>query len=365
MDDERYMRLAISEARKGLGRTSPNPTVGAVIVSAAGRILAQGHHRAAGKPHAEVEALRALRRADSARGATLYVTLEPCSTSGRTPSCTDTILEAGFARVVIGNIDPNPAHAGRALDILRRNGVEVRSDLLRSECAALNPAFNKWIVNRIPLVIAKAGLSLDGRLTRPPGESKWLTCPQSRADAHALRANVDAILIGANTLRTDDPQLTVRGVKDAKQPWRVVLTQSGHVPPGARLFTDEHAKRTLVYRREKGATQIDVFRGDSKSFEASFSWSNRSLLEGVLKHLGAREITSVMIEGGSRVLSEAFDEHLVDRVHFYLAPLICGGPAFAIAGRGIGASDESPILINPEYRQIGNDLRLTADAVWH
>ncbi len=364
MDDERYMRLAMLEARKGLGRTSPNPAVGAVIVSAAGRVIARGHHRAAGQPHAEVEALRVLRRVGSARGATLYVTLEPCSTLGRTPACTDAILDAAFARVVIGAVDPNPAHAGRAPGILQRNGVEVRSGVLGSECAALNPAFNKWIVNRIPHVIAKAGLSLDGRLTRPPGESRWLTCPQARADAHALRASVDAILIGANTLRTDDPNLTVRGFRDVKQPWRIVLTQSGHLPPGARLFTDNHTERTLVYRREEGAARIDVFRGDSKTFESSFFWRKRSLLEGVLKHLGNREVTSVMIEGGSRVLSEAFDEHLVDRVHFYMAPLLCGGPTFGIGGRGIGASNESPTLIDPEYRRIGNDLRLTAGVAW-
>lgn len=364
MDDKRYMRLAISEARKGSGRTSPNPAVGAVIVSATGRILALGHHRAAGKPHAEVEALRALKRAGSARGATLYVTLEPCSTSGRTPPCTNAILDAAFARVVIGTVDPNPAHAGRALKILRQKGIVVHSGVLSSECEALNAAYNKWIVDRIPLVIAKAGLSLDGRLTRPPGESRWLTCAQSRADAHVLRADVDAILIGANTLRTDDPQLTVRGVKNSRQPWRVVLTKSGNLPTGARLFTDEHRERTLVYRQENGAAQIDVFQGDNKTLESSFPWRDRPLLEGVLRDLGAREITSVMIEGGSRVLSQAFDEHLVDRVHFYLAPLLCGGPTFAIAGRGIGSSEESPTLINPEYRQIGSDLRLTAGLAW-
>jgi diaminohydroxyphosphoribosylaminopyrimidine deaminase/5-amino-6-(5-phosphoribosylamino)uracil reductase len=329
VEDEHYMRLAIVEARKGLGRTSPNPTVGAVIVSAAGRVIARGYHQAAGQPHAEIEALKALRRADSARGATLYVTLEPCSTKGRTPPCTDAILDAAFARVVIGTIDPNPAHAGRGLRILQRKGVEVHSGVLRSECEALNPGFNKWILNRIPLVVAKAGLSLDGRLTRPPGESRWLTGPQARADAHGLRASVDAILIGANTLRTDNPHLTVRGVKNARQPWRVVLTQSGNLPRGARLFTDKHRERTLVYRREKGATRVDVFRSDSTTFESSFFWRKPSLLEGVLQHLGDREVTSVMIEGGSRVLSEAFDAHLVDRVQFYMAPLICGGTSFA------------------------------------
>jgi diaminohydroxyphosphoribosylaminopyrimidine deaminase/5-amino-6-(5-phosphoribosylamino)uracil reductase len=364
VEDEHYMRLAIIEARKGIGRTSPNPAVGAVIVSKTGRVLARGHHRAAGLPHAEIEALSALKRVESACGATLYVTLEPCSTKGRTPPCTEAILNAQFGRVVFGAVDPNPAHAGRALRILRRKGVKVQSGILGVECTSLNPGFNKWIVNRFPFVIAKAGLSLDGRLTRPPGESRWLTGPQARQDAHSLRASVDAILIGANTLRIDDPQLTVRGIRNAPQPLRVVLTQSGDLPPGARLFTDEHAERTLVYRREKEATRIHIFRGAGRNPESSFFWRKRSFLEGVLNNLGKRGITSVMIEGGNRVLSEAFDAHLVDRVHFYLAPMVCGGPLFAIGGRGIGASDESPTLIDPDYRRMGDDLRLTAMVSW-
>ncbi len=328
------MRAALLEAARGLGQTSPNPAVGAVIVRG-GRIVARGFHRRGGEPHAEIEALRALEDPALARGATIFVTLEPCSTHGRTPPCVEAIIRAGFARVVLGAVDPNPAHAGRGVELLRAAGIAVTVGVLESECRELNAAFNKWIVTRMPLVIAKAGMSLDGRLTRPPGEVQWLTSAASRADAMGLRAQVDAILIGAETLRADNPRLTVRGIPGARQPWRVVVTRSGKLPMDAHLFTDAHRERTMV------------FRGKS--------------LRAVLRELGRREITSVLLEGGGQVLGEAFDRRLVDRVQFYVAPLLCGGPVAAVGGRGVGATVEAPQLRNPRYDKIAGDLRLTAE----
>ena len=246
--DEAFMQQALREARRGLGMTSPNPAVGAVIVRG-GRVVARGYHRRAGLPHAEIEAIRALRTPGLARGATIYVTLEPCSTHGRTPPCVEAIREAGFSRVVLGAIDPNPRHSGAGVEILRAAGVQVTTGICEAECRELNAPFNKWIATGVPWVIAKAGLSLDGRLTRSPGEGQWLTGPAARADAHRLRARVDAILIGANTLRADNPRLTVRGVAGARQPWRVVLAGVGsRLPKTAHLFTDEHRARTLVLR---------------------------------------------------------------------------------------------------------------------
>jgi len=337
MDDEKFMRAALAEARRGLGRTSPNPAVGAVIVKG-GRTIARGYHRRAGEPHAEIEALRALPRPGMARGASIYVTLEPCSTHGRTPPCVDAIVNAGLGRVVIGAIDPNPAHAGRGVDLLRASGVEVTTGILEDDCRELNAAFNHWIVTKSPLVIAKAGMSLDGRLTRPPGEGQWLTSEASRADAQTLRAQVDAILIGAHTLRTDNPRLTVRGETGARQPWRVILTRSGDLPRSAHVFTDAHRDRTLV------------FRGKS--------------LSAVLRDLGRRQVTSVLIEGGMRVLGDAFNRRLVHRVHFYAAPLLCGGPVPAIGGRGAGFTAESVRVGNPRYTRIGDDLRMTGEAIY-
>jgi len=332
MHDEEYMRAALAEARRGVGHTSPNPAVGAVIVRG-GRIIARGYHHRAGLPHAEIEALRALQKPALAKGATIYVTLEPCSTHGRTPPCVEAIIAAGFRRVVIGTIDPNPAHAGRGVDVLRAAGLVVTTGVLENECRALNAGFNHWIVTKFPLVIAKAGLSLDGRLTRPPGEGQWLTNPAARRDAHRLRAQVDAILVGAETVRTDNPRLTVRGVRGARQPWRVVLTRSGRLPLDAHLFTDDHRERTLVYRGQS--------------------------LRAVLRNLGRRQITSVLIEGGGGILGEAFDRRLVQRVHFYVAPLLCGGPSVVVKGRGVGSTAEAPLLRDPVYTRLGDNLRLT------
>jgi diaminohydroxyphosphoribosylaminopyrimidine deaminase/5-amino-6-(5-phosphoribosylamino)uracil reductase len=296
--DERFMRAAWREAAKGLGRTSPNPAVGAVIVRSA-RIVARGYHHAAGQPHAEIEALRALRSNGLARGATLYVTLEPCSTHGRTPPCTDAIIEAGFARVVIGATDPNPRHSGRALELLREKGLSVTTGVLGQECSRLNRAFNKWILTGEPWVIAKAALTRDGCLTRARGAGRWLSGTLSRRHAHRQRALVDAILIGAGTLRADNPRLTVRGVRGTghRQPWRIVLAR-GDLPAASHLFTDEWRERTLVFRR----------RG----------------LGQVLRALGRRQVTSVLIEGGAQVLNQAFAAGLVDEVQLYVTPWFSG-----------------------------------------
>lgn len=333
MDDERFMRAALRAAARGLGQTSPNPAVGAVIVRG-GRIIARGFHRRAGLPHAEIEALRALRGANKARGATLYVTLEPCSTHGRTPPCVDAVIEAGFSRVVIGATDPNPAHGGRAPKLLEAAGIEVTTGILERECRELNPGYNKWIASGMPFVIAKAGMSLDGRLTRPPGEGQWLTSEAARAEGQMLRARVDAIMIGANTLRIDNPRLTVRDVPGARQPWRVVVSRGGHqLPRSAHLFTDAHKERTLVY--------------EGKSLRA------------VLRDLGRKMVTSVLLEGGMHLLGSAFDGALVDRVQFYIAPLLCGGPIVAVGGRGARETSESVRLVEVEYRKINGDLRLT------
>ena len=328
------MRLALREAARGVGHTSPNPAVGAVIVRN-GRVLSRGHHHRAGQPHAEIEALRALGNDSRARGATMYVTLEPCSTHGRTPPCTDTLRRAGLARVVIGATDPNPRHAGRGVGILQSAGIKVTTGVLGEDCTRLNRAFNHWIVHGRPWVIAKAALTLDGRLTRPPDEDRWLSGPAARAHAHRQRARVDAILIGAGTLRADNPRLTVRGVADeapARQPWRVVLTRGGTLPPDAHLFTDEWRERTLV------------FRGKS--------------LRRVLAELGRRQVTSVLVEGGGKVLGQAFAMGLVNEVQFYLTPRLGGGPV-SLAAERMGTWLAATTLCESGFLRLGLDVLLT------
>lgn len=324
------MRAALIEARRGLGLTSPNPAVGAVLVTD-GKVSARGHHRRAGSPHAEVECLARFSRTVP-KSATLFVTLEPCSTTGKTGPCTTAIIDAGVKRLVVGTLDPNPKHAGRGIDRLKKAGIDVQLGVLSEECCELNESYNKWIQTGVPFVIAKCGMSLDGRLTAPPTESQWLTSAASRRDAHRLRGQVDAILVGAETIRADNPRLTLRGKPGAKQPWRVVLSRSGKLPGRARIFTDRFASRTLVYRQ----IQLDV----------------------LLRELGAKEITSVLIEGGGDVLSQALDRHLIDKVQIYLAPIFTGGPALAFAGNGAGATSAASRLGRVHFERVGMDLRV-------
>jgi len=330
-DDERFMCSALSEAQKSFGRTSPNPAVGAVLV-VRNRIVARGHHRQAGLPHAEIECLKGFRR-KVPKDATLYVTLEPCSTTGRTGACTDQILRAGVKSVVIGATDPNPRHRGRGVEILRDAGIEVRTGVLAEECAALNEAFNKWIATGIPFVIAKCGMSLDGRLTRPERESRWITSATSRQHAQTLRGQTDAILIGAETLRIDNPRLTARSRRQVRQPARVVMTRSGKLPRSARFFTDRFANNSFVYRKMP--------------------------LGVVLAELGQKKVTSVMIEGGGDILGHALDERLIDKVQIYVAPIFTGGPIVAFGGRGAPRTHDGAHLERVKFEKIGPDIYVT------
>jgi diaminohydroxyphosphoribosylaminopyrimidine deaminase/5-amino-6-(5-phosphoribosylamino)uracil reductase len=326
------MHAALNEAKKALGQTSPNPAVGAVLV-VGDRIVSRGHHRGAGREHAEVECLRNFGAPPPVR-ATLYVTLEPCSTEGRTLPCTDAILQAGIRNVVVGAIDVNPRHSGKGIVQLRNAGVSVREGVLADECAQINEAFNKWIVTGRPFVIAKCGMSLDGRLTRPAGESRWITGRSARRHAHQLRVQADAILVGAETVRADNPRLTVRGVRGARQPWRVVLTRSGKLPRRAQLFSDRFSSQTLIYRRES--------------------------LAAVLRSLGKRGVTSVLIEGGGDVLGQAVDARLIDKLQLYLGPVLTGGPVIAFPGRGAETAANALRLRCVSYQQIGQSVCITA-----
>ena len=330
-DDETHMAAALDEARRGLGLTSPNPPVGAVLVDRHGKVISSGHHRKAGGPHAEIAALASCGPRRS-RGATLYITLEPCSSQGRTPPCTGAIIDAGIGRVVYATTDPNPAHAGRADRILRRRGIEVTRGVLRAEARALIRPWSHWILTGRPWVIAKAGCSLDGRLTRPGGEPQWLTSPAARRDAQWLRRRSDAILIGAGTLLADDPSLTVRGeaAKGKPQPLRVVLAGKRAVKREAKLFTDRHADRTRIYRTRP--------------------------LEEVLEELGGEGVTTVLLEGGGKLLGNAFARGLVDEAHFYYAPLLCGDTTTASLAAPLR---ESAQLHEIQVETIGDNVKVS------
>ena len=331
--DDSLMRAALAEARKGIRKTAPNPTVGAVI-SKNGKILARGWHRGAGKPHAEIEALRNLPDPALARGATLHVTLEPCSTHGRTPPCTDAIIQAGFARVVFGATDPNPAHAGRAQKILEQAGIQTLAGVLAEECNRINRAWNKWIATGFPYVTAKAGMSLDGRIASPP-DRRWITSDAARQDAMRLRAECGAVLVGAETVRTDNPRLTIRGLRVKEQPLRIVWSRTGDIPHDCHLLTDAHRDLRLVYKGKS--------------------------LSAVLRDLGQRGVQHVLIEGGGRTLGEALDRRLIDRIVFYIAPVLLGGPTPALGGRGAASNESAVRLKNPTFRRIGPDLKIEGE----
>jgi diaminohydroxyphosphoribosylaminopyrimidine deaminase / 5-amino-6-(5-phosphoribosylamino)uracil reductase len=272
--------------------------------------------------------------------AALYVTLEPCSTIGRTGACTDAIAESGIRKVVVGALDPNPKHAGRGIAKLEKAGLEVEVGVLAQECTELNESYNKWIQTGIPFVVAKCGMSLDGRLTAPPSEEeRWLTSPMSRRHAQRLRAQVDAILVGAETIRADNPRLTVRGQPGARQPRRIVLSRSGKLPRTSRIFSDRFAEQTSIY-------------GDID-------------LADLLRELGAQEVTSVLIEGGGNVLGQALDQKLIDKIQVYAAPVLTGGPTVAFAGTGTDSTKNAARLHRVRYEKIGHDICVIGYPIWN
>jgi diaminohydroxyphosphoribosylaminopyrimidine deaminase/5-amino-6-(5-phosphoribosylamino)uracil reductase len=359
--DERFMQRALALARRGLGKTSPNPAVGAALVRN-GRIISEGWHRRAGGPHAEVFALRGVK----AGGATLYVTMEPCSTWGKTPPCTEAIIAADVKRVIVASRDPNPKHNGRGLTALRRAGIRVEAGLLADEATALNEAFNKWVTTGIPLVIAKAAMSLDGKIATRTGDSQWITSEAARREGHKLRATMDAIMVGANTVIRDNPQLTLRHGVRGKQPWRVVVDGRGRCPRTSRLFTDAHHQRTIVlttshssahWRRNLGQSGVHVFIVKGTG--------GRLNLRAALRVLGKLDITSVLAEGGGEVLGSLFDARLIDRVALFYAPVVIGGrgAVTAVAGEGSSKIKHAVRLLDCHWRQIGKTEMLLEASV--
>jgi len=359
------MRLALRLARRGYGKTSPNPMVGAVL-SKGGRIIGRGWHRGAGAPHAEIEAIRdAQKRGHDPSGATLSVTLEPCSTQGRTPPCTEAIVAAGIKRVVAGATDPNPKHSGRGFDILRRAGIQVTHGILAEESARLNEAFNHWIVHRTPFVTVKAAMTLDGKIATAAGDSKWVTGEQARSFGMKLRQGADAVLVGINTVLADDPALTLRtekGKPEGRELRRIILDDQARTPLTARVANDEYARLTTVVvsaaappRRVAAlAKQVRVLTAKGGSRAERLRW--------LLKRLGAEEVTHLLVEGGGEVNASFLLGGLAQRIAFFYAPKILGGrdSRRAVAGEGARRIEETLDLSAIAWRRLGPDWLLTA-----
>ena len=333
--DVRYMRRALALAARGRGAVEPNPMVGCVIVKH-GRVIGEGYHRRFGGPHAEVEALA--RCGVSARGATVYVTLEPCCYHGKTPPCTRALIEAGVARVVAGVADPNPRVAGGGLRALRSAGIEARVGVLADEAVALNAPFFKLVRCGRPWVILKWAQSLDGRIATRTGDSKWITDETCRRHAHRERARVDAIVVGRRTVEIDDPLLTARGCRLRRVAARVVVDTSLRVPLAARLVRTASEVPTWVFCGR------DASRARARRLEAAGcrvvrvrTSGGRVSLPAMLDRLGQAQMTNVLVEGGAVLLGALFDRRLADEVHVYIAPRLIGGAQAPAAPGGRGA----------------------------
>ncbi len=328
--DETFMQRALALAAKALGRTSPNPAVGAVIVRG-GRVIGEGFHRQAGLPHAEIEALRRVQ--GSTAGATLYVNLEPCSHYGRTPPCAEAVVAAGLKRVVVGMVDPNPRVRGRGIRRLRRAGIAVTSGVLREQCERLNEDFATLIQTGRPLVTLKLAASLDGRIAAASGDSQWISNDLSRRLVHELRNRVDAIMVGAETVRMDDPQLTCR-IRGGRDPLRVVLDGRLSLSPQARICTQESTAKTVVV-----TTTANESSGKRKQLEDQGvevlclpGEQGRVGLGLLLEELGRRGLKSVLIEGGGHVAAAALQERVIDKVMFFYGPVLVGGDGRPMIG---------------------------------
>ncbi|SED79608.1 bifunctional diaminohydroxyphosphoribosylaminopyrimidine deaminase/5-amino-6-(5-phosphoribosylamino)uracil reductase RibD [Streptomyces sp. TLI_105] len=343
------MRRAVELAARGLGATSPNPVVGCVITDASGHQVGEGFHQRAGGPHAEVHALRAA--GVLARGGTAYVTLEPCDHTGRTGPCSQALIEAGISRVVYAVGDPNPQATGGA-DTLRAAGVEVEQGLLEDEAEAGNIAWLTSVRRGRPFVRWKYAATLDGRIAAADGTSRWISSAESRADVHRLRAEADAVVVGAGTARTDDPHLAVRGVEGAVQPLRVVVdTEASAVKPGARVL-DEAGPTLIAIAEDAETTLTDVVR---------LPRAERGLaVPALLEALHARGVRSILLEGGPTLAGAFIAAGAVDQVVGYLAPVLLGAGPTALADAGISTLTEALRLDITETARIGSDLRITA-----
>lgn len=329
--DSNYMRMALWEAKKGVGKTSPNPSVGALVVKN-GRIVGKGYHKKAGTPHAEIHALQDAGR--KAEGATLYVTLEPCNHTGRTPPCTRAILKAGITQVVIGMRDPNPQVAGGGAKYLAAKGLTVISGVLEQECREINLPFIKHSTTGLPWVILKAGMSIDGRIAALPGTKTMITGKQSLARVHALRNQVDAILVGIGTALADDPSLTTRLQKSGTEsdPLRVILDTDLHLSLSAKMLQQDSSAETWIFCARGADKKKRNMLEESGALVKTVPVVGGGLeIKAVLKVLGQAGITSLLVEGGSRVHGSFIDAGLVDQLLLFVAPKFLGDQGVPLA----------------------------------
>lgn len=357
--DEFYMRQALMIAKNSLGRTSPNPLVGAVIVRD-GEVVGTGWHKRAGTPHAEIHALN--QAGDLAKDATIYVTLEPCCHHGRTGPCTDALINAGVKKVVIAMADPNPKVAGCGIARLQESGIEVIEGVLAAEAAKLNEVFIKWISTQLPFGILKTAMTLDGKIATYTGHSKWITGSQARLRVHQLRNTYDAILVGIGTVLADNPELTTRLPHGGKNPIRIVVDSMARTPLSSKIITDGLAKTIICVAADAPADRIAALKSSGVDVLIIPRNEDGLDLRELFKTLGCQNITSVLIEGGASINASALKANIIDKIEWFIAPKIVGGTGApgSVGGIGVSALDNAHLLEDINTNFIGEDILISA-----
>ena len=354
--DEKFMALALNLAEKGRARTSPNPMVGAVVVKN-GRIIGKGYHKKAGMPHAEAIALDDAGTA--AKGATLYVNLEPCNHFGRTPPCCDKILINGIKEVVIGMRDPNPINNGSGIRRLKKNGIKLRSGIMEEEAKRLNEAYIKFITTKMPFVTIKVAESLDGKIATRTGDSKWITGSRARKYAHRLRSQNDAIMVGINTILKDNPLLNVRGISKKKDPIKVIVDSRLRVPARSRIFSSRSPAKVLIATTQTSRRKkMRSFQGHDVEIIKVKNNGKGVDLKALFRELAGRGVRSLLVEGGGRLIGSLLENKLVDKAYFFISPKIIGGKEAVTSceGRGVARINNAAGLKDIKIRHFGGDI---------
>jgi|SRR3989344_611015 len=344
------MEMALELALKGKGFTSPNPLVGALIVKR-GKIIGKGFHKKAGEPHAEINALK--EAGSRARDGILYATLEPCSHWGKTPPCTEKIVQSGVKEVVIAMKDPNPIING--YEELKLRGIKTRIGILEEEAKRINEPYTKWITTKRPFVVVKAATSLDGKIATKTGDSKYITGNQARKYVHELRSQYDAVMVGSNTVLRDSPQLTVRLTK-GRNPLKIVVDSKLRTPLTANIVKNEPGKLFIVTSDQASKSKIKQFQQKGVNVLAFKTKKGKVDLDEVMKELGKREISSILVEGGAELNAEAIRSKIVDKVLFFIAPKFIGEGITALGDLGIKKVDRSIKVKNLTYKKLGKDM---------
>lgn len=357
MNDQTYMQRALDLALQAKGQTSPNPMVGCVIVKN-NQVIAQGWHKKAGFDHAEVVALKKAK--DKARGATMYVTLEPCAHFGRTPPCVKRIIESGIKEVVIAMKDPNPLVSGRSIAQLKKSGIRINVGLFESQARELNEVFIKYITQSMPFVVGKIAQTLDGKIATSTGHSQWITSEKTRQFSRYLRDEFDAILVGINTVIKDNPQLT--GLRKDKTLRKIILDPTLRISPQAKLFQNISPEHCIMATTTQAPiNKVNLFRKKGSHVLICPKKQGKIDLRWLFKELAKKEITSILIEGGARTIGEALKQNVIDKMHIYMAPKILGDEKAlsSVVGLNIKDVNRSFRLQHMHYYNIGEDVFLT------